>query len=241
MAARSASLRRGPVGKQDSNRTGTAMSILFALGDSIAYGHWDRQGGWVQRLRMFLETRSLQSENYYELNTKNYVAVYNLGIPGETTEGLRKRFHQDVTPRLDPGQDTIIIFAIGINDSHLVTERNSHNVPLERFSKNLCSLIQQAQNITARIFLVGLTPVDEGRYPAFWPNPYRYKNEYIRTYNEEMKSICTASGAHLIDVLDAFYEADYKSLLEDGIHPNSIGHELLERVIREQLLKKGVI
>lgn len=217
------------------------MSILLVLGDSMTYGHWDRQGGWVQRLRAFLERRALESENYHELNTRNYVVVYNLGIPGDTTDGVLKRFDREVAPRLDAEQDNIILIAIGINDSHLVPETNDHNVTLERFSTNLRRLIHRSKKLTDKIFFVGLTLVDESRYPDFWPNPHVYKNAYIRKYDAEIKDVCTRYGLDFIDVLDVFSRSDYTSLLEDGIHLNDKGHELIEGIVREYLLQNGVI
>jgi hypothetical protein len=49
---------------------------ILVFGDSIAYGDYDKEGGWVIRLRKFLDERQLDS---YE--------TYNLGIPiDETTE-----------------------------------------------------------------------------------------------------------------------------------------------------------
>src|SRR5688500_9159458 len=160
------------------------MSILLAVGDSITYGHWDRQGGWAQRLRAFLERRSLERENHYGLNAEHYMAVYNLGIPGDTTEGVLKRFDHDVSPRLNSEQNTIIIFNVGINDSQFIAETNAHNVDFERFSRNLLLLVNRAKSITADIFFVGLTPVDTDMMSLFWRNRDRlYKNEYIRKYD----------------------------------------------------------
>ena len=217
------------------------MSVLLVLGDSITYGHWDRQGGWVQRLRVFLETRSIERENHFELNTTNYVVVYNLGIPGDTSQGLLRRFDHDVRPRIDADQETIIIFAIGINDSHVVTETGSHKVALETFSRNILSLLSRARKITDKVIFVGLTPVDESMYVSFWNNPATYRNEYVRQYNAEIEKICKDYEVEFIDVLESFLGSDSADLLEDGIHLNDKGHALLEQIVRTHLLKKGVI
>jgi lysophospholipase L1-like esterase len=217
------------------------MSILFVLGDSIAYGHWDRQGGWVQRLRAFLERRSLASESHYELNTRHYMVVYNLGIPGDTTTGVLERFDRELSPRLDSNQKTIIILAVGINDSHFVAEKNTHNVDPETFSNNILSLVHKAKSITASVYFVGLTLVDEERYQRFWSNPYVYRNEYIRRYDAEIKKICASHGVEFIDVLNPFYASGHERLLEDGLHLNDDGHALLESIIRKRLLRQGVV
>lgn len=57
------------------------MNILV-FGDSIALGLWDENGGWVGRLTEFLIKRSIAAD------LEENFEVYNLGISGDTTEGL---------------------------------------------------------------------------------------------------------------------------------------------------------
>ncbi len=52
------------------------MGKFLVFGDSIAYGKWDSKGGWVARLRDYIDEK-------YNLNKTGNVQVYNLGIPGE--------------------------------------------------------------------------------------------------------------------------------------------------------------
>ena len=49
------------------------MNILV-FGDSIAYGKWDEQGGWVQRLRKYIDKK------YNLIDEPKSWLVYNLGI-----------------------------------------------------------------------------------------------------------------------------------------------------------------
>ena len=41
------------------------MGRILIFGDSITYGAWDKEGGWVQRLRKFLDERNLTDPNFY--------------------------------------------------------------------------------------------------------------------------------------------------------------------------------
>ena len=93
------------------------MAVLILAGDSIMYGSWDPEGGWPGKLRNFLDARALRENNPVELNTSGYVALYNLGIPGDTSRGLLQRFRSEVFPRINEEQKTIVLIAIGTNDA----------------------------------------------------------------------------------------------------------------------------
>jgi len=183
------------------------MAQILVFGDSIVYGAWDREGGWVERLRKFLFDKEF--------------LVYNLGVSGDTTEDLLNRFEFEAEQRLDENEETIIIFSIGIND----TLRTSP----EKFKENIRKLIGLAQKFTQKIIFVGLTPVDEEKT--------EYKNEYIQQYNEIIKSICSENKLLFIDILGDWQETNYKILLEDGLHPNSQGHEKIFIKVKESLVK----
>ncbi len=71
------------------------MKILI-FGDSIAYEAWDREDGWVTRLRKFVDDKILsapEEDNYYH-------HIYNLGISGDTSTGVLNRFHAEMNARL---------------------------------------------------------------------------------------------------------------------------------------------
>ncbi|MBU4142033.1 MAG: hypothetical protein V1732_05890 [Patescibacteria group bacterium] len=36
------------------------MSQILIFGDSIAYGKWDKRGGWVTRLSNFIDEKNLK-------------------------------------------------------------------------------------------------------------------------------------------------------------------------------------
>ena len=76
------------------------MSMLvFVFGDSIAWGLYDDRGGWVGRL----------------WNARSRL-VYNLGVDGETSEDISKRFIAEAKVR-GANKNSIIVFAVGVNDS----------------------------------------------------------------------------------------------------------------------------
>lgn len=79
------------------------MAHYLIFGDSITQGFNDLTGGWVQRLR-----ESLTLDDF----------VINLGVSGDTSDGLLARFEVELKPRLSTeGESNIILIAIGSNDS----------------------------------------------------------------------------------------------------------------------------
>lgn len=80
------------------------------FGHSITQGFWDTEGGWVQRLRKFLDEKSLKQPEEY------YFEVYNLGVSGNDSRQLLDRFDDELEARLFDEDETLIIFQIGAND-----------------------------------------------------------------------------------------------------------------------------
>jgi len=110
------------------------MIKIFIFGDSIAYGAWDPEGGWVERLRqsVFATTRG-------EYNRGTF--LYNLSIVGETTAELRRRFPTEFATR-QPEPGDLIVFATGINDAQFVNGQpieqviNTCDTPATRFGRS---------------------------------------------------------------------------------------------------------
>lgn len=84
-----------------------SLKRFYIFGDSITYGSFDVEGGWIQRLRKYFDSKSMDFR------------VYNLGITiNQTTETILNRFEFEMKERTDQEDKNIIIFAIGINDSY---------------------------------------------------------------------------------------------------------------------------
>ena len=206
------------------------MTQILIFGDSITYGAWDKEGGWVQRLRKFLDEKTLIDFDFYCL-------VYNLGISGDSSEDLLERFEFETGQRLKEDEETIIIFAIGINDSQFISGEGGHRTPINKFKDNVQKLIKLAQKFSSKIIFVGLTPVDEAKItPISWDINKPYKNNYIEKYNEIIKKVCKENKIPFIDVFKKLRPINYQILLEDGLHPNSEGHEKIFEIIKDFLI-----
>ncbi len=218
------------------------MAQILVFGDSVAWGAWDREGGWVQRLRKYVDEKTLAAPEF--CNT-DFHQVYNLGISsvsGENSTDLLKRFKVETKPRAFGEDEIIFVFEIGDNDSMFLKDKNSFAVPPEKFEKNLRKLIEMAKKYSSKIVFVGTAAVDESRTaPISWDKNMFFKNEYIRKYSEIVKSVCKENKIRFIDIYGKFEKMNYKKLLEDGLHPNSEGHKIIFETVKGFLLKEEVI
>lgn len=200
------------------------MTVVCVFGDSIAWGAGDPKGGWVSRL-----SSNIQKSDYD-------VAVYNCGVRGDDTDSLLRRFEAEAAAR----EPDVIVFAIGINDSRYIKQTKDLDARINKFRKNLVALLNLAKKFTDRIVYVGLTRVDESKTVTAASDTveyYSYNNETISRYDAEIKRACQENRADYIRMDDLLSVND----LEDGLHPNSSGHEKMFERIREFLFDKKTL
>jgi len=196
---------------------------ICIFGDSIAWGAVDpKNGGWVTQLR-----------RYFEMNDYD-IGVYNQSVSGDNTDDLLKRFEVECKAR----EPQIIIFAIGINDSQYIMNRDNPRISIEKFQNNLVKLINQANKISDIIIFVGITKVDESLVmPTPWDTTKFYDNYNIAKYNSVIKKVSDDNTLPFIDLLDLLNKNDF----DDGLHPDSNGHKKMFLEIKKFLLTNKII
>ena len=197
---------------------------ICIFGASVTWGEGDAEGGgWVARLQRYFKT----GEDFD-------IIIYNLGISGDSTEDLLKRFKNECVAR----KPKIIIFAIGTNDSLYIRTKNYPNISLGKFQNNLLELINQAKSFSDKIVFVGLTKVDETKVmPIPWAKEKFYDNENIAKYNLTLEKAAREHGLPFINLLDLLNAND----LDDGLHPNSDGHKKMFLRIKDFLLANRIV
>lgn len=183
---------------------------ICIFGDSIAWGAFDNErGGWAEMLK-----------TYFFGKDRN---IYNLGISGDNTNKLIKRFYSECATR----KPDIIIFAIGENDSQDIKSTGGKRVEIGKFKSNLRMMIKQGEEF-GKIIFVGPVKVDEAKTaPVIWNNDRTYLNEHILKYTFIIESLCEENNLPFIRMFDLLTDKD----LADGLHPNSAGHrKMFERV-----------
>lgn len=212
------------------------MTILF-FGDSITWGAWDEEGGWVNRVKKIVDKKIIDTNFSY------YHDIYNVGISGDLSTDLLERFEFETNSRIDQNQDTVFVFAIGANDAMFDINKKVYRTDPNLFLDNINKLIQKAKKFSNKIVFVGLFPVDDNAtIPAEWPQNEVYKNIHTSKYNDLIKDICESERVEFINLFDEFINKDYQKLLAiDGLHPNSKGHHQISEVVKELLTKNKLI
>lgn len=218
------------------------MAQILVFGDSIAYGAWDKEGGWVQRLRKFLDEKTLLIPNFCNID---FPQVHNLSVSsekGENSDNLLERFEFETNQRLEKSKKHIFIFAIGKNDSAFNKIKNNFTIPLEKFRENLQKLVKLAKNYSPKIVFIGIATVDELKINLLsWDPGISYKNENIQKYNKIIKSVCKENEVYFVEIFEDWMKLDYKKLLEDGLHPNSEGHKKIFEIVKGFLIENKII
>ena len=195
------------------------MYGLF-FGDSITYGEYDGVfGGWVDILKRY----ALQKYN----EGGNELILFNLGIGGETSEGLVKRIRNEITAR-NAENGNVVFIGYGAND--LAVKDQKQIVNPEEFKANLTEAIQQAQDFSKEIYLVSILPISEKIAGEISATGKIRMNEDILVYNEVLKNIASENSLIYIDFHSAFFADKEVLLSKDGVHPNEKGYGMMAEI-----------
>ena len=195
---------------------------ILVFGDSISYGKWDREGGWVARLRRYVDKK-------YNLKGENNFQVYNLGIPGELAIELPERVKSELKIRLvDPEDKVLVIYATGINDSCPNNWRKGKQTSEVDFNKALEELIKLAKDSNCEVVFIGLTPTNPERSKGLL-----FTKEEVRKYDGYMTEVCSKYKIKQLELFDGLSKENFSELLVDAVHPNTEGHKILsEKIIK---------
>ncbi len=211
-----------------------AKNILI-FGASTTYGAWDIEGGWVARLRKFFDEKVITS------NYRDQHLVYNLGVSGDKSRDILKRFEGEMEARFDLEEETIILFHLGINDAIFNQKMNSVECSLEEFKENLTRLINLARKYSQKIVVIGSMPVDKRVDPMPWAPGRSYKNEYVSKFNEIMEEVAKEQDIYFVEIYKRFIDKDYSDLLADGVHITAEGHKAFFEIVKDFLLGSNII
>jgi len=201
---------------------------IIIFGDSIACGRNAKQNkGWAAKL----------SEKFAPLGGHNI--LYNLAICGDTSSNLVKRIKLELELRSKhfwPTDYHIVIIAIGINDSRINIKNDKPETTQKQFLTNVNSCVSYAKKYGDKIIIIGITPVDDKKTNPY--EKYNYTNSKIKEYNAILKKVATKHKVLFIDIHPNLMKDGYIKQLKDGLHPDSIGHELILKNINKFILKK---
>ncbi len=199
---------------------------ILVFGDSVAYGAWDEEGGWAERLKREIHKKAISSD------LKFYCDVYNLSIDGDDAENVLKRFEFEAKQRIIE-EETIVIFAVGINDSCFIKGESKADEDFDIFRRNIAELAQLSSKLATRTVFLGLSPIDEERTnPVPWSSAgVCCKSEYVKKYNDIIKSVCLENNADFVEIYEELCKLECGRFLFDGVHPNSAGHDRIYQIV----------
>jgi lysophospholipase L1-like esterase len=208
----------------ESPITDGIMKDIYFFGDSIAYGQWDAEGGWVQRIRASFDRKFLDGGDR--------VLVYNLGIPGDTAADVLLRIEGEMAARFNPANRNYIVFAVGTNDAHFSTSEQKDRFSQDEFERNIGRLIGVARKFSKDIAFVGLNPIEESKVqPLPWNTEKSYTLARIELFNSIVEKVAKEEGLFFADVWKDWAEVDHTQLLFDGLHPTGDGHRrIVEKI-----------
>lgn len=202
---------------------------ILAFGDSITYGAWDTQGGWVERMKTRAHTTTVTSKGMQKYQ------VINLGIGGDTSRGLLKRMRHEIDARVAAGWPLTITIAIGTNDSR--TKDGIVEVPLDEFEANLQQIVEIAREYTANVFLVGLPPLGVAQLDF---KAQRYTDADIHSYDVVVQRVAAAYTVVYIPIRPLFEASPVPLFAFDTLHPNDDGHVAIADAVLQAFHTSGI-
>ena len=184
------------------------MRICF-IGDSLVNGTGDPTLlGWVGRVCAAGRRRG------------HDITCYNLGIRGDTSADIARRWQEESTRRLPAGSDGRLIFSFGANDC--VTRDGAPGVAPERALANARSVLEEARRHHPTLML--------------GPAPVALADAYPRI--AALSGAFAALAAELtIPYLDLYTPLAAMPLwrleitIGDGAHPGAAGYALIADLI----------
>ncbi len=208
------------------------MQSILCFGDSITFGT-GKNSGWVGKLK-----KSIEKEG-------GHTAVFNLGICGEDSSRLLKRFDVEAEARtklLWPSDKHVILIAIGMNDSKWrgMPEENNPTITQSEFKKNINRLIKKAININkTKVALIGITPVNENLTLPY--EDTSFKNERVLEFNNIIKECAEDNGIAFLDMFELMSKENYNEYHDDGLHINLKGYDFMYKIINDFLDKNNLL
>ncbi len=192
---------------------------IACIGDSIVYG-FEVEGTltWIGRLRREEE-----------------INLLNVGLNGDTTEGMFDRFHAHV---VDLNAKAAVILGGG-ND--LIG-----GTPIEFVSNNVAMMAQMALNYGI-VPIIGIAPEpDHKRVPEEWKTFVDYEGAItnLQIYKEWLLAFAEANHLPVIDFdtkMKNRLKAGYSRYFMDGAHPNPAGHKIMAAIAKEAFQDMGIL
>jgi len=110
----------------------------------------------------------------------------------------------------------------------------TENISLAEFQANMVQLVTIASRLAAEVIILGLLPVDEAKTTPFKEQKY-YTVAQLAAYNEVLAEIARDKKLRFVNFFPDWQQRSLPELFADGLHPNTLGHQLMFEQIKRQL------
>ena len=186
------------------------MRICF-IGDSFVSGAFDDECvGWVGRISAAARRR------------KHDISPYNLGVRGETSLQIARRWRAEAEVRQSPQQEGRLVFEFGVNDAREVNGKRQ---------------LEAAQSLAAaREILSAAIAWKPTLMIGPPPGGDTARNERVEDLSHTIAGLCDELGVPYFDSYAALVASPTfipSTKAVDGTHPNAAGYAEWARVIDE--------
>ena len=192
-----------------TSKVGKEIRICF-IGESFVNGTGDSQYlGWTGRI---CQDACLKGFD---------ITYYNLGVRGETSSELKKRWLQEVSYRLPQKYDGRVIFSFGTNDTTI--ENGKTRVSLEESISNLKDILSLAKNLYP-VLMISPSPIDD-----------KEQNQRTCDLSTKFAEVCHELNVSYLDIFSELIKSkiwmdEVKSY--DGAHPRAAGYQVFAEIVR---------
>lgn len=198
------------------------MIRVLVFGDSIVYGGWDTEGGWVERVKKQAHKLTVESSG----QTK--IQVFNLGIGGDTSRKILARIQNETEARLSDTWDIKIILSFGINDER--SKDGAVEVPPDEFRDNVQEIIRIAKSYTDKLLIIGNPPIHDSLLHF---KIFEYSDARIEKYDQILQDCAEIASIPFISTRELFKNAAKSNLnAYDKLHVSDEGHEIIANAVQ---------
>lgn len=186
------------------------VHVLF-FGDSHTVGVGDPSGlGWVGRVVAATHAEGIP------------LVPYNLGVRGETSEDVMRRWQDEATARASD-LETKVVFAVGANDT--AEEEEASRVELTDSVGALAAMLRQADEAGLPAIVVGPAPVGDEQ-----------QVERIANLSSRFAEACEPEGVPFVEVTASLRgNGTWREQIaaSDEAHPGAAGYDALAHIVLE--------
>lgn len=187
------------------------IRICF-VGDSFVNGTGDPEYlGWTGRVCV-------------DAHNKGYdITNYNLGIRGDTSYDIAKRWLQEVKLRLPKEYDGRVVFSFGLNDTTL--ENGKPRVDIVDSIKYTREILSQAKKLYP-VLMISPAPYIEQKDPG--------RRRRIIDLSQQFALVCQDLGVPYLDVFALLEKPSvwlHEAKANDGVHPQAGGYTEFAKIV----------